>query len=141
MKPRIYLAAMYSLKADIAARKAELENLCYNVTSTWTDEPQDAGVSLKDVDAELLAEYATRDVQEIDDADLLVLFTVDPDQLTRRGGRHVEFGYALAKGKQCVIVGPRENIFHHLETVVRMSSWTQFVDELISSEFDVPVSQ
>ncbi len=28
------------------------------------------------------------------------------------GGRHVEFGYALAKGKPIVLVGPQRNVFH-----------------------------
>ena len=137
-RPRIYLAAQYHQKAVIAIYKSELESLGYRVTSTWTDEPQDANVSLKDVDDELLAEYAARDIMEIDDADLLVLFTVDPDELTRRGGRHAEFGYALGRGKQLVVVGPRENIFHHLETVVRLATWSQFVDELVDGEFDIP---
>ncbi len=31
-----------------------------------------------------------------------------------RGGRHVEAGYALAKGKYLVLVGPRENVFYSL---------------------------
>ena len=34
-----------------------------------------------------------------------------------RGGRHVEFGLALAAGKRLCIVGPRENIFHFLPRV------------------------
>ena len=45
---------------------------------------------------------------------MLLLFTVDPDERTRRGGRHVEYGVALGLGKLTAIVGPRENIFHHL---------------------------
>lgn len=34
-----------------------------------------------------------------------------------RGGRHVEFGVAVASCKRLVVIGPRENIFHHLPRV------------------------
>jgi hypothetical protein len=34
-----------------------------------------------------------------------------------RGGRHVEFGYAMALGKRLIVVGHRENLFHEHPTV------------------------
>jgi len=34
-----------------------------------------------------------------------------------RGGRHVEFGYAMAKGKRLIVVGYRENLFHEHPSV------------------------
>jgi hypothetical protein len=34
-----------------------------------------------------------------------------------RGGRHVEFGAAVATGKRLIVVGHRENLFHHLPGV------------------------
>jgi hypothetical protein len=37
-----------------------------------------------------------------------------PNTILATGGRHVEFGLALAQGKRVIIVGPRENVFHYL---------------------------
>ena len=34
-----------------------------------------------------------------------------------RGGRHVEFGIAVAQGMYLIVVGRRENVFHHLPDV------------------------
>jgi hypothetical protein len=34
-----------------------------------------------------------------------------------KGGRHVEFGLAVAAGKRLVVIGPRENVFHCLPGV------------------------
>lgn len=128
---KIYLAAQYSQKHEIALKKQELQGLGFIVTSTWMEEPDDPNVSLKDVRHVVLAAYASRDVEEIDAADMLVLFTVDPDERTRRGGRHVEYGYALGRGKAVCIVGPQENIFHHLLPAdLCFPSWGHFVDSV-----------
>jgi len=137
-KPILYLAARYQLKEDIAEHAAELQSMGYRVTSTWMSEPHDGNISMKDVDEETLAEYAARDLLEIDEADLFVFFSEDPETPTKRGGRHVEFGYALAKGKEIVAIGPRENIFHYLEAIARFHSWRQFTEELYDCEFNVP---
>lgn len=40
-----------------------------------------------------------------------------------RGGRHVEFGMALAMDKRLVVVGPRENVFHLLPAVEQFDTW------------------
>jgi nucleoside 2-deoxyribosyltransferase len=126
---RVYLAAQYNQKPEIALKKQDLQALGFVVTSTWTDEPENPQVSLKDITDETLRGYAGRDLEEIDNADLLVLFTVDPDQLTRRGGRHVEYGYAVGKGIPTCLIGPRENIFHHLlPTDLCFPTWTAFLD-------------
>jgi nucleoside 2-deoxyribosyltransferase len=139
MKPKIYLAAMFSLKDEIAKRKAELQLLGYTITSTWTEEKASPTCSLKDYGEDYHTLYAGRDIEEINSCDVLVLFTVDPDKATLRGGRHFESGYATGKQKQVVVVGPRENIFHYLPEVVVLNSWNQFVEELTEGEFDIQV--
>lgn len=126
-----YLAAQFSWKDSIAAKKKQLEQLGFKVTSTWTDEVADPKCSLKDFSGDYHKEMADRDLREINEADVLVAFSVDPDTLTRRGGRHVEFGYALGKGKSVVVVGPRENIFHHLPNVKQFDSWDEFIFDLL----------
>ena len=63
---------------------------------------------------------ALEDVGDLAHADCLVTFTEQPERgvaWAARGGRHVEFGIALACGKRLCVVGPRENVFHHLPSV------------------------
>jgi len=43
----------------------------------------------------------------------------------KRGGRHVEFGYAIAYGKRLVIVGPLENAFYYLLNVIQFSDFAE----------------
>lgn len=44
-----------------------------------------------------------------------------------RGGRHVEFGYAMAKGKRLIVVGHRENLFHEHPAVEFFASMWDMV--------------
>src|SRR4029079_13196343 len=83
----------------------------HEVTSRWIE-------GGRGDDPELVA--AIEDVGDLERADCLVTFTERPERnvaWAARGGRHVEFGIALATGKRLCIVGPRENIFHHLLAV------------------------
>lgn len=48
----------------------------------------------------------------------------------RRGGRHCEFGYALATRKEILVVGPRENVFYCLEEVRHRESWEEALAQL-----------
>jgi hypothetical protein len=41
---------------------------------------------------------------------LAVIFTEIPNTILATGGRHVEFGSALAQGKRVIVVGPRRYI-------------------------------
>lgn len=123
---KVYLAAQFSWKEQIAAKKRQLEQLGIEVTSTWTDETANPNCSLKDFQGDYHLDMALRDLRQIDEADRLILFTVDPDTMTRRGGRHVEFGYAMGKGKDLLVIGPKENIFHHLP-IVQIDTWEEAV--------------
>lgn len=98
---KIYLAARYERRTELAGYADRLRKLGHVVTSRWL-----AG------NAELpVAAQAEMDLADIDEAEVVVSFT-EPPGVYSRGGRHVEFGYALARGKSLVIVGPAENIFH-----------------------------
>ena len=62
------------------------------------------------------------DLLDIDVADT-VISKVLPGKAVLRGSRHVEFGYALAKFKRMINVGPgSENLFHELPSVQRFAS-------------------
>jgi len=61
---------------------------------------------------------------------VLLFFSEPPDSHSKRGGRHVEFGLALAWGKRLMIVGPRENVFHCLPQVEQYANMLQVCDAL-----------
>ena len=70
--------------------------------------------------------FAREDFEDIMNADAVISFTEVPRTTKSRGGRHVEFGIALAAGKKCIIVGPRENVFHCLP-------WVDVVDTIVEA--------
>ena len=128
---KVYLAARYSLKNQMVEYAHELRSLDIEVTSRWLEEPHSPTSQIGDVSEDLMRQYAQIDVEDIHAADTLVFFSVDPTTPTVRGGRHVEFGYALALGKSILVVGPKENIFHFLPSVRFVTSWRQAVNALI----------
>lgn len=109
---KIYLAGSYLRRIEIAAYSALLEEDGHAITAEWL-----SGVHEKPPWVE--ATYSMHDLQCIRDADVFMGFT-EPDDVRseyKRGGRHVEFGYAVAFSKELVIVGPRENSFYHIPSV------------------------
>jgi len=74
-------------------------------------------------------ELALADIQDIDRAEAILLYSEDPTVGVPRGGRHVEFGYALAKGKRLFVIGPKENIFHCVDGVEHFADFNAFIME------------
>lgn len=120
---KIYLAAMYSEKDNISKQAAIFRSHDFVVTSTWLEEPHAPTIKMAEVATDSLLEYAQNDIRDISEADWFVCQSVEPTTLTVRGGRHVEFGYALAKGKKILVVGPKENIFHLLPNIKHVDNW------------------
>lgn len=120
---KLYLASRYSTKPQMEQYAAELREMGHEVTSTWLTEPHPPNTQLGDVNPRLLAGYAANDLADIRAADLMLFFSVEPTVPTLRGGRHVEFGYALGIEKPILVVGPHENIFHYLQNVRRVEEW------------------
>lgn len=65
------------------------------------------------------------DIEDIDAALTLVSFTEAGGG--GKGGRHTEYGYAIAQNKRLVIIGPREHIFHTHPGVEIFSQWGDFL--------------
>lgn len=128
---KIYLAGKYSSKEEIREKAAELRALGIEVTSTWLEEPHAPNTAMSDVPEDDLAVYAQNDLTDIEMADWLVFFSEDPTTSVVRGGRHVEFGYALATDMGILVVGPHENIFHHLPEVIVISTWNEAKEFLV----------
>lgn len=53
------------------------------------------------------------DLADVDKADALIVLSKPHGTLVTGGGRWVEFGYALARGKECYVIGHYENVFCH----------------------------
>jgi hypothetical protein len=85
------------------ANAAVLRGLGYEITSSWISASQPMGNS----------GIALTDISDIDMADAVMSFTEVPGTMTTSGGRHVEFGYGLARGKRLIIIGSQENVFHY----------------------------
>jgi nucleoside 2-deoxyribosyltransferase len=114
---RVYLAARFNRQAQMRQYRDELARLGITVTSRWLDEPSNdervAGGQPPYSDADY-AELAMHDLEDVAKADALVTFTESPDAGFTSGGRHVEYGYALALRKPVFVVGGHENIFHRI---------------------------
>lgn len=137
---KVYLAAMYSLKDDIRLKAEDLKQLGIQCTSTWLKEPHDPKIGINEVTPEFCCETAHQDLDDILRSDVVVLFTVDGTIPTLRGGRHFESGFAYGisvaqtiknlvipnttmRPMRVMTVGPKENIFHHLESIVNCATW------------------
>lgn len=90
----------------------------HEITSSWLYEvAKQQNMSFD----EFYKKLAIKDLAEIHAADLIIVDTTD---ITPRGGREVELGYALGQHqkKLAFIVGPARNVFHTLVDR-RFDSW------------------
>jgi nucleoside 2-deoxyribosyltransferase len=104
----IYIAAPYPLRPVAITVMHDLEAAGHRVTSSWLR------TGCQDDDCTLTAR---RDLEDIDVADALLVLQPDDWHDKGTGGRHIEFGYALAKGKQLIVFGEPSTNFHHLPHV------------------------
>lgn len=119
---KLYLASRYDRREELVAIASVLQEQGHHVTSRWL-----GGHGQPDADSALY------DLTDVIVADVLILFTEEPTAhvaYAARGGRHVEFGYALRAGKRMFVVGPRENIFHELRAVTVVPDVAALVREL-----------
>lgn len=74
------------------------------------------------------------DLDDVQRSDVVLAFTERPEVGYTTGGRWVEFGYAIALGITVIVVGPRENIFCHLQDVTNVESMCEALSRLESVE-------
>jgi hypothetical protein len=133
---KAYLASRYSRHPEMREMRADLERLGIAVTSRWIN--GDHQISDDGLPAEAKAadrqRFAVEDWEDLMAADVVISFTEKPRSATNsRGGRHVEFGAALAAGKRVIVVGWRENVFHCLPQVEFFETWGECLTELANS--------
>jgi len=118
---RIYLAARYSRRLELCGYAAQLAELGHVVTSRWLAGDHEAADGTTDSD--LRARWAKEDLDDIDQSHMLLAFAEPSGTPHSRGGRHVEFGYALGRSMWVGVVGRPENIFYDLERVEQLADW------------------
>ena len=130
---KVYIAASYPRRSEAQGLMALLEMSGVKVTSWWLREETKEGYDQKSDSHFGVA--AARDIADVIEADTIICLTDGKVQLSR-GGRHAEFGIALAMGKQCIIVGPREQVMHYHKDVVVCPSMADLLsdDQIFSEE-------
>ena len=121
---KVYLAASYKRRDELRVYAKVLRSFGYSVTSRWLRELSPPKIELDDVSAKFLRQHAEQDIEDINEAEVFVLFTRDKKE---RGGMYVEMGYALAKNKNVILVGPKRNIFHWLPEIQTFDTFEGFL--------------
>jgi len=127
-----YVAARWDDRDDALLIKKLLEEHGIRVTSTWlTPHDNQSMDALKargpyEVVKEA-RERAIKDFEDIDESDFIFVYSPRKGFRNATGGKHVELGYAMAKGKVVFLMGERENIFHYHPTVRVVDSVESFL--------------
>lgn len=114
---KIYLAAPFADRPKMEQVANRLKAAGHEVVARWVYGGEE-GLTR--------AAIAALDLDDVDACDTLVSFTFPRGTLSTGGGRHVEFGYALARGKRLIVIGERENVFHHyfgVECYATLDEW------------------
>lgn len=125
---KFYLAGKYSSHPEMRERVVVLKFYGHSVTSRWITGDHEH-LEGRDKDPEN-ARFAREDIEDIMDCNAVIWFS-EP-QNNGRGGRHVEFGYALAIQRPIYVIGRKENVFHHytLSPIKHFETWDEFLDWL-----------
>lgn len=142
---KFYLAGRYSSHPEMREIKKELVSFGHTVTSRWISGDHESKEGREHTASNQL--FAREDLEDIDNANAVIWFSCP--QNDGRGGRHVEFGYAIAIRTQIFVIGRRENVFHWLDAdmIRHFDDWADFkqflfseirVNQGLTSNGDVP---
>lgn len=114
----VYLAAKYELKKLIKKCRTELSSLGIGVNSSWLNEPD--GLTAEDN----LVPYAYQDLDDIQNADIVIVFTELPKKHNNTKAHVFEVGYAYGIGKPILVVGEPDTIFYEcLRDIRSVKTW------------------
>lgn len=133
---KFYLAARYSRREELAGYAEQLRELGHEVTSRWLDGSHEVGADglSEEAPGQQRRRFAEEDWADLRAAEVVINFTEPSRSTASRGGRHVEFGAALAWGKLVHVVGHRENVFHCLGQVAFWETWLDLLIALRTEE-------
>ncbi len=103
---KFYLAGKYDRRLELSVIADILKAQGHEVQAEWLD-----GSHVATSHEEKL-KYANVDFADIDACSHLVMFNLPVYDPEMSPGRHVELGYALAKGKHCSVVGAGDSVFY-----------------------------
>lgn len=126
---KAYLAARYSRRDELREYKKILEAEGIEVTSRWLDEQEPLNSQMGQHSLDFYITTANVDIEDVNRADILIFFAEDPLVGVPRGGRHVEFGYAWALGKDIYVCGFKENVFHYLKGVSHFENFEDLLNK------------
>jgi nucleoside 2-deoxyribosyltransferase len=122
MKPSFYLAGKYDQRALLQTYASKLRSRGFYVHAEWLE-----GGHEDTLDVDQYREFATADFFDIRNSDCFVMVNTAGVS----AGRNIEFGYALAHGKPCYIIGTPTSIFHH--TVLVFPTFEDFLEYITNS--------
>jgi hypothetical protein len=121
---RVYFSARSARQAELQRFAEQARAVGLEVSSRWVQNLSADAHSAGRLRA------AEDDLEDLASSDVCVAFTdgplatsETPTSSAGSGGRHVEFGYALASGLRLLVVGPREHLFHELPAVPAAADW------------------
>ncbi len=133
---KIYIAARYDRLTEMNGYAGILRNCGFTVDCRWLNGNHQLHSGSDEVEMAkgnmplAAMTFAKDDVEDLTNADTLIFFSERPDSHSKRGGRHVEFGMALALGKRIMVIGPRENVFHCLPQVENYDNFTDCMEAI-----------
>lgn len=139
---KVYIAAPYAARDRIRVMADQVRGMGVEVTSSWLDEQAEVNDgttgAAPELDDRAVSDAARRDLDDVDRSNLLVLLTgaIAGERDSKSGGRHVETGYALARGIPVLVVGEPENIFHRLARVDVVPDWASALVHIAKRALD-----
>lgn len=120
----VYICARFGRQEEARELAERLVPLGLSITSSWLWQHADEMYNHSPKES---AEAAIKDVREVRAADGIIYLSEKEDNPWGRGGRHVEFGVAVAEDLQLHVIGPLENLFHYLPDVLQYDSIDDFI--------------
>jgi hypothetical protein len=133
---KIYLAAKYSRNPEMRVLRDHLgKDRRHAVISRWIEGNHEISEANGDWDR---SRFAQEDLEDLHNSDV-VLWFAEPEKIEgrNRGGRHVEFGLALAWGIPIIVIGRKENVFHWLPEVRHVGDFASALRVLGVAETEV----
>jgi hypothetical protein len=123
---KIYLSARYSRHLELQTYAKHLESLGHEITSRWIQGNHEiSGISRGNINHKDNERLAREDYYDLLIAEQVICFTELSESSYSRGGRHVEYGIALALNKRLIIIGHRENVFYFLPEIPFYETWNE----------------
>ena len=127
---KIYLAAQFKEQQLMREWRALLRQNGHMVTSRWLEVKESGLDETHSPDA---IDEAFKDLYDIRMAEIVISHTLKRGDMFTGGGRHIEFGFALALEKKLINVGGCESVFHRLPQVITVPTIEQAI-EIVNNE-------